>query len=718
MAVANAGWSAGFRDFARGAWRDLGREEAACWAHALRATVAACLALWIALRLDLESPFAAALTAVMVSMPQAGLSMAKSLARLVGTLAGAAGGLLLVIFLAQERDLFLLAIAGWVGLCIAGSSWHRYTVSYAWVLAGYTATMVGFPAYQQPERAFDIAVARIAVVSLGVVCGGILNAVAFPRASRDGLVRAVRSAFLDFARLAVSAPAAGAREAELGELERNLLRDVAALDAARFSTALEDPELTGTGRLDAFLAAFMDASTTAHALRQLLSELARQGHGEVRAALAPLLAAIAEALHGPAAHRPLRAAEAVPAAARLGALAAAWSREADAARARLAPGATPEERLELDGALAVSRQLLTDARALAQRYAELPAPARAGKSHPRTRFRRRPDPLNAAAAGLRGAITLLAVCALWITTAWPDGNYAATAVAVGCGIFAASPRPVHASAREIQGYVIGLAAALLLDTFLLPAAQEFTVAAAVLAPFLLLAGYLAARPATATLAWPYAAMLLTALQVGQAQHYDVEGIVNPILANALGLLAATGAFAVLWPAEGRWRAARLERALEAELRAVAGSRRRDPRRRFEEAVRDLLLQLADLPAGEPAERRRRLLHGMRVLEAGHAALSLRARRERASTRRWAPEIDHVLSQATLGFGARTPERARGAVEELRRVRTRVDAAALERGRASLVALRSSLWLLELALADHASALAPPAPAALEAARAA
>lgn len=723
MAAGNASWAAGVRAFARGAWVDFAREEAASWEHALRATAGAVLALWIALRLDLGSPYNAALTAMMVSLPQAGLSLAKSLARLVGTLAGAVAGLLLVVAFAQLRDLFVVAMAAWVGACIAGSAWYRHTQAYAWVLAGYTGTIVGFAAYQQPDQTFYIAVDRITVVSIGVICGGVLNAVAFPRASRDVLVRTVRAAFRDFVWHVASSFTGAGRQSETErteQAEQRLVRDVVRLDAARFSTALEDPELTSTGRLDGFISGFMIGSTTAHAVAQLRADLARRGLPDVLAALTPATDLLLSALHGPGALPPTRAAEAVPVVERLASLGERWGALADAARARLPSGAPPEDRLELDSALALARQLLRDARELARRYVELPAPSRAGGRLPRKPFRRRPDPLSAAAAGLRAAATLLAICAFWIVSGWPDGSYAATAAAVGCGIFAASARPVHAAGREIFGYVLGLVGALVLATFVLPAMEGFPLLVAGLTPFLLFAGYLTSRPSTATLGWPYLAMLLTSVRITGVQHHDVEAVINPILANMFGLVAVSVSFAVLLPAEGRWRAARLERALTREVRAALTSRRENLRHRFEAAVRDLTLQLADLPGADAGERRRRVLHGIRVLEAGHAVIALRVRRERASLREWVPVIDAALRQATRAFEALTPEEADRALVELRSLRGRVDAVAVTSPRASLVGLRTSVWLLDLAVVEHAAALAAVAraPDTLEVAHAA
>jgi uncharacterized membrane protein YccC len=98
---------------------------------------------------------------------------------------------------APERDLFVLAMAARIALCVAGSAWYRQKAAYAWMLMAITACFLGLPGFQMPERAFDLAVDRLTVISIGVLCGGLATALVFPRASRDDAIAAVRAAFRD-----------------------------------------------------------------------------------------------------------------------------------------------------------------------------------------------------------------------------------------------------------------------------------------------------------------------------------------------------------------------------------------------------------------------------------------------------------------------------------------------------------------------------------------
>ena len=59
--------------------------------------------------------------------------MAKSFYRIIGTLVGAAVALFFVALFAQERALFLGALALWIGLCTFGSQYARNFAAYSFV---------------------------------------------------------------------------------------------------------------------------------------------------------------------------------------------------------------------------------------------------------------------------------------------------------------------------------------------------------------------------------------------------------------------------------------------------------------------------------------------------------------------------------------------------------------------------------------------------------
>src|SRR5258708_35163187 len=91
------------------------------WIFAAKTTASGLLALLVAFTFNLDQPKWALVTVFIVAQPQSGLVLAKSFYRIIGTVVGAAGALGLVSLFAQERVLFLGALAIWIGLCTFAS---------------------------------------------------------------------------------------------------------------------------------------------------------------------------------------------------------------------------------------------------------------------------------------------------------------------------------------------------------------------------------------------------------------------------------------------------------------------------------------------------------------------------------------------------------------------------------------------------------------------
>ncbi|MBN4688723.1 FUSC family protein, partial [Escherichia coli] len=86
-------------------------------------------------------------------------------------------------FRSQNTELFLGASAIWVGICTAGATRNRNFRAYGFVLAGYTAAMVGLPALAHPDGAFMAAVWRVLEISLGILRSTLVSAAILPQTS-------------------------------------------------------------------------------------------------------------------------------------------------------------------------------------------------------------------------------------------------------------------------------------------------------------------------------------------------------------------------------------------------------------------------------------------------------------------------------------------------------------------------------------------------------
>ncbi len=146
------------------------RSDGVTWIYIGKVLIAAFLTYWLALRLELPQPRTAMITVFIVMQPQSGQVFAKSFYRLLGTLAGSTMMVLLMALFAQNPVPFLGCLALWVGFCSAGAARYRNFRAYGFVLAGYTAAMIGLPALAHPEGAFMAELWRVLEIALGMLC--------------------------------------------------------------------------------------------------------------------------------------------------------------------------------------------------------------------------------------------------------------------------------------------------------------------------------------------------------------------------------------------------------------------------------------------------------------------------------------------------------------------------------------------------------------------
>jgi len=596
-----------------GSWRQALREEWTRWTppalFAAKTITAALLALWIAFRLDLPSPSSAMVTVFIVAQPVSGLVLEKSFYRLLGTLAGSLVTLLLVAMFAQQRGLFLAAMALWIGLCTAGATGFRNFQSYAFVLAGYTAALVGFAAVLQPQQALQIAVDRVSVVSLGILCAGVVSDGLFPQRLSSQLVALVRGRSLELYRQIEQSLLTPPLADVSTQRHAALIASVFAFETSRSAAALEDPETRArSARLQRLNAQFMAVTSTLHTLERWRLSM----HDDaVEAALRPAAEALSAALKLDDGQPPRMALQAQALLPRLRALRLRLPALLAIPREEL-----PDSRLrDYDSAAAVLRQLLTELIGYTDTYAALYR-VRDVRPRPGPRYATSADPRAAALNGLRAALVLLVTAGFWIASAWPDAVPAIVNATVFSALFASAPEPATAIRGLLRGFAMGFIAALACALWVLPQVQGFVLLAAVLAPFLLPGVLWLAQPPRAGVGIGYLLMFTVSVAPINVMHYDVAHLVNNAVATFLGVCVALLAFTVLVPGTGLRSRARWLQRLRGELAETCQRPLRGLRHRFESSTRDLLQQAQPASSAHTDA-------ALRTLEAGHAILSLR-----------------------------------------------------------------------------------------------
>lgn len=483
---------------------------------------AAMLALYIGFALGLPRPYWAMTTAYIVSQPLAGAVRSKAVYRVLGTILGALAAVALVPNLVNAPWLLSLALALWVGGCLAISLLDRTPRSYVLMLAGYTAAIIGFPSVGQPGAIFDVAVSRVIEIGLGILCATLLHSLVFPRPVGTVLRYRLKT--------------------WLGEADRW------ALDVLRG----EDAEAIARDRRH-LAAAASDIQMMAVHLPFDTSRL-RETTGVVRALhermllLIPLLSGLAdrmEALREVRDNRVRAALNAVVAWIEAGAphdqaLDLIERLETLAAHRR---DATWSSLLieSLLVRLADTVRALGEAHALMTRLSDLDAPLSPGlEAAARAKSVRRmhADLPLALLSGGAAAIAILLSCATWILAGWGDGAAAPIMAAVFCCFFAAMDDPVPAIKNFGVFSLLSLPLAAVYMFAVLPGIDGFPMLLLVMAPPLLALGLYIPNPATMGSALAVLMGFCNALALQETFSADFAGFLNINLGQYVGVLFA------------------------------------------------------------------------------------------------------------------------------------------------------------------------------------
>jgi uncharacterized membrane protein YccC len=137
---------------------------------ALRSALATTIAVLVALALHLDNPFWAGISGVVLVQSDRAATLARSVDRIIGTVAGAAIGYF-GAGLAQYHLVFLTLIGGYTAFTIYGQ--ERVEHGYAVLLSGITVVLILFGTLATPGQALDLAVYRGLEILVGVfvACG-------------------------------------------------------------------------------------------------------------------------------------------------------------------------------------------------------------------------------------------------------------------------------------------------------------------------------------------------------------------------------------------------------------------------------------------------------------------------------------------------------------------------------------------------------------------
>ncbi|EPF1297509.1 FUSC family protein [Klebsiella michiganensis] len=496
-------------------------------AHALlysvRSFAAAMLAYYVALAIGLERPSWAIITVYIVSQTSVGASLSRSLYRLAGTVAGAGATVLIVPTFVNTPILCSVILAGWITFCLYLSLLERTPRAYAFVLAGYTASLIGFPAVADPGTVFNIALIRVQEIAIGIVCAALIHRYILP-ARISGLFNSKLAQTLHAARQRIADTLAGKADAQSEPLHLALaLQFLQGISHhIPYDFALSVPARQARKALHDRLARLVIVNGEVRDRLQIIAEMP--------AAMQALLNDVQVWLTCDDTGQRKNAAEALQ------------QRSAQLAQRLAAQALTFEDALRVNFLRYIAEliTLLQQCERLSEAiHHARPAPAQA-EDRAATGYVFHRDPLSAARTALGAFVIILSGCLLWIYSAWPDGGTAVSILGVCCTLFGSFDTPAPHIVKYIIGSVWGVVISLIYSFALLPPLSDFPVLVAVLAPVYLLAGSLQARPPTTFMAMGITLTLPVLCELGARYSGDFADAAN----TAIALFFATG-FAVI-----------------------------------------------------------------------------------------------------------------------------------------------------------------------------
>ena len=531
------------------------------WAFSIKTFAGAMLAVWIALRIGLDRPYWAMATAYIVAQPLTGAMRSKAIYRFYGTVIGAVATLALVPNLVNAPVLLIAAMSVWIGGCIYFAVLDRTPRSYIFLLAGYGVALMGFPIVDSPGTVWDVVLARVEEITLGIICTTVIGSVVFPTplgpalsARLDGWLRnaadwttGVLSGGPENPTTAAARRGVAGSAVEIAMLATHLAYDTSNLQTATIPVAILQQ------RVLFLLPVVSGAAERIRVLREIGGITPR-----LRALLDRMIAWIQA---GPAADL---------------SEAAAVNADIDALEPTI--DETADWKVVVLAGLLVRLRELTD---LVHDIMALRRQIRAGQprlaaltfAHGETvRTLQHRDHVMALHSALAAILAIGVISAFWIGTAWPDGGAAALLAAIACAFFAAQDDP----APSIIGFLLAAVIALIIDAIylfaVLPRVQDFEMLVLVFAPVFLVLGALASMPATARLAGPISFIAATELALSSSYNADFTSYANGAAASIVGVGATAIIIRIVRSVSADWTAWRLLRRNRIDIANIATNR--------------------------------------------------------------------------------------------------------------------------------------------------
>ncbi len=655
------------------------------WLFSIKTYLASITALYVGLAGNLPRPYWAMATVYIVSQPLLGPTRAKGIYRIVGTLLAGAATLLMLPHLVETPLLLSAVMSLWLAGCLFLALLNRGPRGYAFLLAGYTAAFIGFPAVTSPETIFDTVVARSEEIILGTVVAVLFAALLLPASVRPMLNTRIGNWMRDAAQWCRGILEHGQAHAPRNRLAADLVQFEALIEFLR----RDDPRHAGSAvsmqRLRERMLLLLPVLSS---IADRLAALRASGQA-LPEGLPPLIDEIGQWLGGEQGDDPHRHAA-------LHARLSALKPQLDSTLAHLQLASLL---LRLEELLDLWQDCLTLHHAIEQGTAPLQPThyrIRAGRSN---REHRHVDYGMALFSALSAGVALMSYCVLWIGLGWEGGGNGAMMAAVAAAFFAAQDDPAPSMMSFLLWAVVASLVAAVYQFGIFPAVHEFGLLVLVLAVVFLPLGVLLHHPRSMLFALPLTVNLVALLSVQNTYSGNIQGFVNSAIAMFIGIGFAVVMTRLFRSVGAEWTARRLVRQGWTTLAEAAEGRGQQDRQRFAARMLDLLGLLAPRLAATPegsdiasVDMLSEARVGLNILQLRRARLELPARSREAVEQILQAVADHYRRQVA----ARRPLAGEDTLRErldlsLGRVGQVTASKARDEALMGLVGLRSALF---------------------------
>jgi uncharacterized membrane protein YccC len=555
---------------------------------ALRLWASVCLTYYVTFALMLSDPTWAVTTAAIVCTPVLGASLRKAFFRMIGTVVGAIGIVILAALFRQDRIGFLIGLALWCAVSAFVATLLRNFAAYAAALSGYTAAILASdvlgPVGTTGGDVTFLAINRAIEICMGILCAGVILALTDLGHSRRKLAAELASlstAIMDgFADCFLTA---SSDLTQFQGLRRDLLRRIIALDPT----------------IDAAIGEASD-------LRYRSPVLQRAVSGLVETISAWRKAAYQFALNrNPTTERDARAVYNELPRDRLSPDASGSAKTPAELRAACCSAVrsltrfnaeTPSQRLLAESA---AQGMLGMARALNGLVGVVDPPDMIPiRGMARLHV---PDWLPPSISALRAFLAILAISLFWIASAWPSGATAITFCAIIVVLLPLQGDMAYfQSMTFLKGCLLGSGIAATLVFAILPRATSFPSLCLAMGLALLPLGFLLARAKNPLFFFACTVNFLPMLSINNTISFDASQFWNSSSGILVGIAVGAVAMLILPPLSPAIRIQRLLALTLADLRRLA---KRSSRRREDDWESRIVARFLAMPEqAEPVER--------------------------------------------------------------------------------------------------------------------